>query len=253
MVMSKSTNEESLVLRKNNTDTEVKESTLYYFYSQGCGFCKQVQQHVDALIEEGYDILKLDVADGDNSKLLNEIKNEYKQQCGTPYFVDAETGNSVCGYREKNIIEKWANGEEIPAPPRPKSQMPRPPFLGSTGKEETKWKKEYKKWAEENSHLPNLKTAKEILESPRPKSQPPVPPNPNSTDEELNEWGKTYDEWKNENEHLPNLQPVETILQRFKQRANTNNVPIPNQSVQDGSLLSRIENKLDKIINHLGI
>ena len=32
-----------------------------------------------------------------------------------------------CGFAEKDIIEKWANGEEIPKPPQPKSPPPQPP------------------------------------------------------------------------------------------------------------------------------
>ena len=29
------------------------------------------------------------------------IKKEYKHQCGTPYFVDAESGHTICGFRDK--------------------------------------------------------------------------------------------------------------------------------------------------------
>ena len=90
---------------------------LYYFYTTGCGFCKKVEPFVDELISEGYNILKLDLANGDNRKLQEEVKKEYKAQCGTPWFVDPESGNQVCRFREKDILEKWANGEEIPAPP----------------------------------------------------------------------------------------------------------------------------------------
>ena len=231
-----------------------KESSLYFFYTQGCGWCKKVIPIIDELVDEGYDILKLDLADGENGKLQTEIKNEYKHQCGTPYFVDAESGNTICGYREKDIIEKWANGEEIPAPPRPKSQPPRPPFQGVSKKEESKWKKEYKKWANENSHLPKIQTAEEILERPRPKTEPPKPPNPQGTDAELEAWGKGYDKWKNENSHLPNLQPVETILQRFKQQRDaqgqTGKPPVQNTQVQNQVLETKIS-KLEKRINEL--
>ena len=54
---------------------EEKESTLYYFYSQGCGWCKRTEPLIDELNNEGgYNILKLDLADGDNNKLQQEIK-----------------------------------------------------------------------------------------------------------------------------------------------------------------------------------
>ena len=140
--MSNSKNEENQVLEENQT--EENESTLYFFYTEGCGWCKKVIPHIDSLVEEGYDILKLDLADGENNKLQNEIKTEYKHQCGTPYFVDAATGHSICGYREKDIIKKWADGEEIPAPPRPKGPMPRPPFHDASKDEVKEWKKQYK-------------------------------------------------------------------------------------------------------------
>ena len=36
-----------------------KESSLYYFYSVGCGWCKKAEPIVDELNESGdYDILK---------------------------------------------------------------------------------------------------------------------------------------------------------------------------------------------------
>ena len=47
----------------------MSESKLYFFYTIGCGWCKKVMPHIDALNEEGHNILKLDLADGDNKKL----------------------------------------------------------------------------------------------------------------------------------------------------------------------------------------
>ena len=54
-----------------------KESTLYYFYSVGCGFCKKADPIVDELIKEGHDILKLDLAEKDNQGLKNELSQKY--------------------------------------------------------------------------------------------------------------------------------------------------------------------------------
>jgi thiol-disulfide isomerase/thioredoxin len=231
-----------------------KSTQSYYFYSVGCGFCKKAEPIVDELIKEGHDILKLDTAEPENKKIVDELKKEYKVQCGTPWFITPETGKGVCGFREKDVLEKWLAGEDIPAPPRPKGQMPRPPFMGVPKKEETAWKKEYKKWTEENSHMPNLQTAEQILERPRPKTEPPKPPNPQGTDAELDAWGKGYDKWKNENSHLPNLQPVETILQRFKQQRDGQgqggNPSAQNTQVQNQVLETKIS-KLEKRINEL--
>ena len=40
-----------------------KESTLYYFHSVGCAFCKQIDPIVEKLNNEGYDILRLDLSE----------------------------------------------------------------------------------------------------------------------------------------------------------------------------------------------
>ena len=132
--MSNTKNKELEVVKQVKKE---KSSQSYYFYSVGCGFCKKAEPIVDELIKEGHDILKLDTAEVENRKIADTLKKEYNVQCGTPWFINPETGKGVCGFREKDILEKWLDGEDIPAPPRPNSQMPRPPFLGSTGKEET--------------------------------------------------------------------------------------------------------------------
>ena len=54
-----------------------KESTLYYFHSAGCGFCKQVDPIIEKLNSEGYDILSLDMSEKDNQGLHREIENKY--------------------------------------------------------------------------------------------------------------------------------------------------------------------------------
>ena len=51
------------------------QSQWYYIYSVGCGFCKKAEPIVDELNKEGHDILKLDLADGENKKLSEEILN----------------------------------------------------------------------------------------------------------------------------------------------------------------------------------
>ena len=200
-------------------EQQEEQSTFYYFYSQGCGFCKRSEPIVDEINKEGkYEILKLDLAESDNQGLKKELEQKYKKNCGTPWFINADTGHQVCGFREKDIIEKWLAGEDIPEPPRPKSPMPRVPFMDAPKKEENQWKKDYKKWADENSHLPGIQTAETILGRPRPKTQPPNPPNPQMNDEQLDKWGEEYDKWSKENSHLPNLQPLDVIKDRLKQQ-----------------------------------
>ena len=249
--------------QNDNKKQTKKDSTLYYFYSVGCGWCKKVDPLVEELNGDGYDILRLDVSDPTNMQISKELKEKYKVQCGTPWFVDAETGNNFCGFREKDLIEKWAKGEEIPQPVRPTGPPPKVPLMGASKKEEEEWTKEYKKWLENNSKLPNVKTVEEILEMPRPKTDPPPPPTPDASDEDLNKWAVGYDKWKDENDHLPNLIPSNQIIERFQQMkankpggtlANPDGVP-PNQ-MDTRNLVARMtvmESKLDRLMNHLGV
>ena len=258
--------------KESKKSEESNESQLYYFYSEGCGWCKRANPIVDELISEGHEILKLDLADGDNRKLQEEIKKTYNKQCGTPWFIDGSTGNEICGFREKDIIKKWVKGEEIPAPPRPTGPMPKPPFHDASEKDVDGWKKQYEEWSEKNKHLPKIQTADEILARPRPKSDPPRPPAPNATEEQIDQWGEEYQKWADDNSHLPNVFPVEQMKERFKQRGAAQqgrnpNQPLPNSNENAGNVntpptgtkltfdqrLSSLENKIDKIIRSLGV
>ena len=252
------TKEKSQVEEKNVEVVEEESSPWLYFYTVGCGFCKKAEPIVDELNASGKypEILKLDLKDPDNRGLNNELKQKYNTSCGTPWFINAETGQQICGYREKDIVETWLKGEEIPVPPRPKGPMPKPPLMGCPKEEEEKWIEDYGKWAKENEHLPKLQTAEEILARPRPKTEPPKPPAPNSTDEQFAEWVEKYDTWKSENEHLPNLQPGSTIVERFKQQAAQQGMPPGGAGAMDPSVAARIqrlEQKMDKIIKHFGV
>ena len=214
---------------KEKLTEEEKLSPLYFFYSVGCGWCKRIMPIVDELIGEGHDILKLDLADKENQEVQKEVKEKYNLKCGTPWLVNADTGHQICGFREKDIILKWINGENIPTPPKPTGPPPRPPLMNASDKEVNEWKKEYDEWADKNSHLPNIRSVDEILDMPRPKSLPPNPPKPDSTDDELNRWKVEYEKWVKVNSHLPNLIPADTIIQRFKNRGQPQDVgPVSN-------------------------
>ena len=141
-----------------------KESTLYYFYSQGCGFCKKIDPIVEKLNEGDYNILKLDVSEEDNAGLKRELENKYDLRCGTPWLVDASNGNHICGATQEENIKKWASGEKIPEPPKPKSPAPLFPVNESTEDKLKEWTKKYNEWVKENNHLPNLQTAEQVIE-----------------------------------------------------------------------------------------
>ena len=259
--MTKSKKDTSQVEEKNVEVIEKKESTLYYFYSVGCVFCKKLDPIIDELIKEGHDILKLDLADKDNQGLKKELSDKYKKQCGTPWLIDASNGNQICGFRDKDTIMRWINGEDIPAPPRPNGVPPRPPFMDASEEEVDKWKEDYNKWLGNNQHLPEERTkpADEILEMPRPNSAPPKPPEPLATDADLDKWAKEYSKWKDDNGHLPNLHPVETILQNFKtrrtqmqQQQQTAQLNSKNND-QVMARVDKLEQKIDKIMKHFGV
>ena len=178
-----------------------KESTLYYFHSVGCAFCKQIDPIVEKLNKEGYDILRLDLSEKDNQGLLREIENKYDLRCGTPFLVDGSNGKNICGQQQasEENIKKWADGKEIPKPPKPKS---------------------------------------------------PPPPLPQDLDneEQVKTWKSAYKKWKKENNHLPNLTDSSAILDRLKKQ-----VEIRKQQESPENRIKIIEQKLDKLMNHLGV
>jgi len=245
-------------------------SPWYYFFSQGCGWCKKSSPVIEELIKDGHDILMLDLAEPDNQKLVQELKTEYNTQCGTPWFINADTGKGICGFREKDILEKWLAGEDIPAPPRPSGPPPKTPFQGSTNKEDIAWKKEYTKWVKDNKHMPDTwqkqqKSASALIDAPRPKSDPPRPPmGPQMTNELVDKWGVDMKGWQEENNHLPNLQPVDTMVQNLKKRleqmqAQAGAAPAAGGVIDNTKLNSMdarvqaLEVKIDKLMSHFGV
>tara|TARA_R100000152_G_C6741697_1_gene165496 strand:+ start:171 stop:1019 length:849 start_codon:yes stop_codon:yes gene_type:complete len=265
--------EETKVEETTAETTEEEMSPWYYFFSQGCGFCKKSEPIIDELNKSGKypEILKLDMAEPDNQKLNKELQEEYKTQCGTPWFINADTGKGICGFREKDILEKWLAGEDIPVPPRPTGPPPKWPFEGASKEEEAKFKEDYNKWLKDNEHMPKdfidkQRSADDILSGPRAKSDPPRPPMgvslKDATDEQLEEFGKEYQKWVDDNNHLPNLQPGESIVNNLKNRRNqmknqaTGNAPAAgssNLSPDQNARLQRLEQKVDKLIKHLGV
>ena len=178
-----------------------KESTLYYFNSVGCAFCKQIDPIVEKLKKDGYDILSLDLADKDNQGLHREIENKYDLRCGTPFLVDGSNGRNICGGKAtEEMIKAWADGKEIPELPKPKSPAPPLPQNFDDKKQVEKFKKNYDKWAKENNHLPNLQNSKQIVE-------------------------------------------------RFKKQWEARK----NQQQNSTDRIKSIEQKLDKLMNHLGV
>ena len=260
-------------------ETEEELSPFYYFFSTGCGFCKKAEPLVDSLIEKGYDILKLDMAEPDNQKLNRELQTEYSKQCGTPWFINADTGNSVCGFREENILEKWAKGEEVPEPPRLKGQMPKIPFNNASKAEEKKWIKEYKTWMKDNKHMGEDffkdKSPETILSNPRPNTDMPRPPMgrdiEQATDEQLTAYIDEYRQWLGDNPQLTNVMKPEQFHAQLVNRRNAAQQRVagagdPNRPVPPGlaqvdatkinsidARIQALEVKITKLMDHFGV
>ena len=143
-----------------------KESTLYYFHSTGCGFCKQVDPIIEKLNNEGYNILRLDLSEKDNQGLHREIENKYDVRCGTPFLVDGSNGNNICGQKQasEEIIKKWADGEKIPELPKPKGPPPPLPKNWNDENEIKNFKEKYDEWREENNHVSDLQTSEQVVD-----------------------------------------------------------------------------------------
>tara|TARA_R100001443_G_scaffold24227_1_gene36478 strand:+ start:174 stop:764 length:591 start_codon:yes stop_codon:yes gene_type:complete len=149
-----------------------QESTLYYFHSAGCAFCNKVSPVIKELNDSGdYNILNLDLSEPDNQGLKKEIEKEYGIKCGTPFLVDVNDGNFICGWRDEETIKKWANGEKIPPPPRLKTQPPVPPQNWEDKKSVKEWEEKYEKWRIENSHMPSIPTLEETSKKLKHQSQ----------------------------------------------------------------------------------
>jgi hypothetical protein len=150
-----------MATKSSTKKTTKTKHDLLYIMSNSCGWCKKADPVVDELISDGHKITKLDVMIPAEAEKANAAKTKHNAQCGTPLFLDAETGNSVCGFREKDVLEKWANGEEIPKPPPP----PPPNDVETASDTEIEgWKKAYETWTKENDHLPKLLPFDQILE-----------------------------------------------------------------------------------------
>ena len=98
------------------------------------------------------------------------------------------------------------------------------------------------------------------LAMPIPKTDPPRPPMgpslANATDKELETWSEKMTKWQKENDHLPNLQPVDKLAQTFIQRRTqfeTQQQSQQNTVDNGGGRISVLEDKLDRLMNHLGV
>ena len=85
---------------------------------------------------------------------------------------------------------------------------------------------------------------------PRPKSMPPPMPKPGSSNNEIKKWRTGYKKWVKENKHLPNLMSADKLEERIRSASQ----PQQQQVTAPVELrLKALEDKLDKLIKHLGV
>lgn len=94
-------------------------SELTYITSARCGWCRKADPIIEQLQKDGVEIKVLDVTIPEQKDEATLIKRKHKANCGTPFFIDAETGNSVCGFKEEGILA-WAKGEKYTPRPIPR-------------------------------------------------------------------------------------------------------------------------------------
>jgi hypothetical protein len=82
---------------------------LLFFYGLGCPHCIAPEKHVDKLISEGVDIKKVEVWNNkDNDKMLTELDVGENMCGGVPFFLNQNTGKTICGEATYKEIKDWA-------------------------------------------------------------------------------------------------------------------------------------------------
>ena len=85
---------------------------LLFFYGLGCPHCIIPEKHVDKLIDEGVNIKKMEVWDNkENDKIMEELDRGEDMCGGVPFFLNQNTGKTICGEATYKEIKNWAEGK----------------------------------------------------------------------------------------------------------------------------------------------
>ncbi len=88
--------------------------SLINFYGTECPHCIKMHEFLDRLEkEEGIKVEKVEVwHNEENMKKLEALDKE--NECGgVPFFVNTETGGSICGEATYKEIKDWAQGKVV--------------------------------------------------------------------------------------------------------------------------------------------
>ncbi len=83
---------------------------LLFFYGKECSHCKLMEGLVQKLVEEGIVVKHLEV---ENDKANEEyLLSLDKESCGgVPFFVNTQTGKTICGEVPYPELKEWAIGK----------------------------------------------------------------------------------------------------------------------------------------------
>lgn len=90
---------------------ESANENLLFFYGSECPHCIKMEAHLDRLDkEEGIQVSRLEVwHNEENGKKLEELDTV---SCGgVPFFINKNTGKTICGETQYEEILSWAKGE----------------------------------------------------------------------------------------------------------------------------------------------
>jgi len=82
---------------------------LLFFYGSDCPHCVTSEKYVDKLIEEGFNIKKVEVWHNmENDKILMKLDCGEEPCGGVPFFLNQITGKTICGEVTYKELRDWA-------------------------------------------------------------------------------------------------------------------------------------------------
>ena len=85
---------------------------LLFFYGLECPHCIVVEKYVDKLINEGINIKKVEIWHNEANDKMMEALDKGENMCGgVPFFLNQNTGKTICGEATYKEIKNWAEGK----------------------------------------------------------------------------------------------------------------------------------------------
>lgn len=96
--------------KTKNKKTSFGAKHLLFFYGKDCEYCKLMEGLVKDLKKEGIELKHLEVWENkDNEKLMINLD---KKCCGgVPFFINTQTGKTICGEESYEKLKNWAEGK----------------------------------------------------------------------------------------------------------------------------------------------